>query len=133
MKKLFRHFVIETTVLLLVSRIAEGLVFEEGIKTLLYAGLGLTAASMLAKPVINILLLPINLVTFNLFRWISSAIALYLVTLLVPGFQIIGFSFPGLTSSLINLPQIAIGGFLAYVMFSLLISLVTSFIYWVVS
>lgn len=133
MKKILRHFVVDTFTLFAISRIASGLVFENGIETLVLAGVGLTLASLLAKPIINLLLLPINLVTFNLFKWISSAIALYLVTLVVPGFKIVGFSFSGLTSNLINIPTIELGGSLAIIAFSFMLSLITSFIYWIVS
>lgn len=124
---------VDTFTLFAISRIASGLVFEKGLETLVLAGVGLTLASLLAKPVINLLLLPINLVTFNLFKWISSAIALYLVTLLVPGFKIIGFSFSGLTSNLINIPAIELSGALAIIAFSFMLSLITSFIYWIIS
>ena len=131
MKKILRHLVIDTLALFAVSTFTEGIVFEEGFKSLILAGIGLTVASLVAKPVINLLLLPVNLVTFNLFRWISSAIALYLVTLVVPGFKIVGFYFSGLTSSLVNIPVINISGVLAFVLFSFLISLITSLFYWI--
>ena len=133
MKKILRHFFIETFILFVVSRIAEGLVFSQGLKTLALAGAAIAAASFLVKPVINIFLLPINLVTFNLFKWLSAAITLYLVTLVVPGFGVTGFVFTGYSSELISLPPISLGGPLAYIAFSFLLSVITAFIYWIVS
>ncbi len=132
MKKILRHYVVNTYILFIVSKFASGLIFEYGIQTLLLAGVGLTVASLLAKPIINLLLLPINLITFNLFKWVSSAVALYLVTLVVPGFKIVGFSFPGLSSQWLDLPAINLGGFLAYVAYSFIFSLLASFIYWLI-
>ena len=87
-------------------------------------------SSLLAKPIINLLLLPINLITFNLFKWVSSAVALYLVTLVVDGFKITGFKFAGLTSQWLDLPSVNLNGFLAYVAFSFVFSIFASFIYW---
>lgn len=132
MKRILRHFVIDSVSIFLVSSIASGMVFSKGIETLLLTGLGLTIASLIAKPVINILLLPVNLITFGLFRWVSSVAVLYIVTLIVPGFQILGFNFGGYTSLWIDLPSVIFSGFFAFFAFSFLHSLFSSFIYWLV-
>lgn len=132
MKRILRHFVIDSVSIFLVSSVASGMVFEKGIETLLLTGLGLTIASLVAKPVINILLLPVNLITFGLFRWVAAVAVLYIVTLVVPGFRIINFNFGGYTSVWFDLPSIAFAGFLAYVAFSFLHSLFSSFIYWLI-
>lgn len=130
MKRILRHYVISTFSLWIVSEIAEGLVFESGTETLLLAGVGLTVASTLARPVINLLLLPLNLVSFGLFRWVSSAIALYLVTLVVPGFKVGSFHFAGFESKWFDIPELAFKGMIAYVAFAFTLSMITSFIYW---
>lgn len=132
MKRILRNYTIDSFSLYLTSLIAAGIVFQKGIETLLLAGLGLTITFHLIKPVINILLLPLNLITFNLFKWISSAIALYLVTLLVPGFRITKFLFSGLRTEWFDLPSLDFQGILAYISFSLLLSLISTFIYWLV-
>ncbi|MBL7036579.1 phage holin family protein [Candidatus Microgenomates bacterium] len=132
MKRILRHFTIDTVSLYLASSIASGLVFEKGIETIVFAGLGLTLASLIAKPIINVLMLPINLISFGLFRWVSSAIALYLVTLVVDGFQIVKFHFGGFSSVWFDLPNFTFEGVAAIISFSLLLSLIASFIYWLV-
>jgi len=132
MKKILRHYVVDTFLLFVVSKITSGLVFENGVETLLLAGAGLTVASLLAKPVINLLLLPLNLITFNLFKWVSSAVALYLVTLVVPGFKITGFFFSGLSSQWLDLPSVSFSGFFAYIAYSFIFSLFAAFIYWII-
>ena len=131
MKRIIRAYVIGTFSLWAVSQIAEGLVFEKGIQTLFLAGVGLTLTLLIARPLVNMLLLPLNLVTFGLFRWVSSAIVLYLVTLVVPGFKIGQFHFEGFTSKWFDIPELNFSGLLSYVAFSLLLSLIISFIYWV--
>jgi putative membrane protein len=132
MKRILRHFVIDSVSIFLVSSIATGMVFEKGIETLLMTGFGLTIASLIAKPVINILLLPVNLITFGLFRRVSAVAVLYIVTLVVPGFKIINFHFGGYTSLWIDIPVVAFAGFLAIFAFSFLHSLISSFIYWLI-
>jgi uncharacterized membrane protein YvlD (DUF360 family) len=108
-----------------------GMNFDRGFETLFITGGALAVATMLAKPIINILLLPINLVTFGFFKWVSSAIALYLVTLVVPGFKIIQFSFTGVATRFFDIPSISFEGTLAYIAFSFLLSLITSVLFWI--
>ena len=130
MRRIIRHFTVETFSLYVASVIATGLYFESGIETLLLTGIGLTIASFLAKPVINILLLPLNLVTFGLFKWISGSIVLYIVTLIIPGFEVTGFFFEGLISKWVDLPPIDLGpGPLSYIAYSFILSLITTVIY----
>lgn len=132
MKRIIRHYTIDTFSLFLVTRTAQGIVFDSWPKTLLMAGLAIMATSLFAKPVINLLLLPLNMVTFGLFRWISSAVILYLVTLIVPGFKIVGFNFVGYASPWLDIPKINLPGMFAYVGFAFIFSLITSIIYWIV-
>ena len=132
MKRILRHFVIDTFSLWTVSNIAQGMVFQKGLETLITTGLAVTATFLLAKPIINLLLLPLNLVTFGLFRWVSSAVVLYIVTLIIKDFKITAFFFAGLTSKWIDIPALNLSGFLAFVGFSFLLSLITSFIYWLI-
>lgn len=131
-KKLIRHFLIDTYSLYLVSLIAEGLVFTEDLKTLVIAGAVLTAITIFAKPVINLLLLPLNLVTFGLFRWVSSAIALYLVELVVLQFEVNGFHFAGFANKWVEIPVLNFSGWLEYIAFAFILSIITSVIHWVV-
>jgi putative membrane protein len=132
MKTIIRHYAIDTFTLYLVSTIASGIIFQNGLQTLFLAGVGLMIASLLIKPIINVLLLPINLVTFGVFKWLSSAIALYLVTMVIPGLKIERFYYPGLVTAWIDIPQITFEGLMAFVAFSLLISFITSFFHWLV-
>src|SRR3989338_10950299 len=132
MKRILRHFVIDTFSLWVVSSIAQGMVFQNGLETLIATGLAVTATFLLAKPIINLLLLPLNLVTFGLFRWVSSAVVLYIVTLIIKDFKIITFIFAGVSSKWIDIPALNFHEFLAFVGFSFILSLINSFIYWLV-
>jgi len=132
MKNILKHYIIDTITLYLVSQFVSGMVFEKGVQSMLLAALGLMLTSFLVKPILNLLLLPLNLLTFGLFKWISSAIALYIVTLIVPGFKIINFLFSGFTSKWIDIPSINLGLPIAYIAFSFLLTLITSIIYWLI-
>lgn len=132
MKSLVKIYIINTLSLYLASVVFSGIALDKGLESLLLAGAGLAVISLLVKPLINILLLPLNLITFGLFRWVSSVVALYLVTLLVPGFKIVNFVFEGFSSKLINIPAFALSRALAFIAFSLAISVFSSIIHWIV-
>lgn len=126
-------FVVECVALYLATQIATGLVFEKGPQSLILTAAALTVASLLVRPIINILLLPINLLTFGIFRWVSHAIVFFLVDLVLSEFSIQGFNFPGFHSQYLDLPATAFNpGVASYLAFSFLIAIITSFIYWLV-
>lgn len=131
MKTILKHFIINTVSLYGVSLVVSGIFFADGTYSLLLAGIVLTLASMVIKPIINLLLLPLNLITFGLFRWVGFAITLYLVTLIVPGFKLIDFVFKGFASYWFTIPAISLPGILAFIAFSFLISIIASFGYWI--
>ncbi len=131
MRTLTKHFLIDTISLYLISRTVSGMVFENGTSTLLLTGVVLMLATLIVRPVINLLLLPINLITFGLFKWVTYAIVLYLVTLIVPGFKLLDFVFKGFGSYWFSIPAVSLSGTLAFVAFSFLISFVSSLIYWI--
>ncbi len=132
MKRILRHLIIDTFCLYLITKIASGVQFGNGFSTLIAAGAAITVVSLIAKPVINVLLLPINLITFGLFRWVASSIVLYLTSLIVPSFKILYFSFPGIASRWIDIPKLEFNGVLSYIGFSFILSLISSFIYWLI-
>src|SRR3989344_2621857 len=117
MRGILKLFAINIVTLYLVTKWFSGLTIANGISGLIVAGMGLTVMNFLARPVINILLLPINLITFGLFRWVASTFTLYLVTLVVPGFTIAAFHFSGLSTQWMDLPALNFSGFMALVAF----------------
>jgi putative membrane protein len=56
--------------------------------TLVLASIVMTLLTTFAKPILNILFLPVNVVTLGLFSVVLNVLLLWLVTYLVPGFNI---------------------------------------------
>lgn len=130
MRRALKFFIESSVSLYLVSLLASGLVFEKGLTTIMITGVALAIATLIIKPVINILLLPLNLITFGLFRWVGYAVALYVVTLIVPGFKIMDFVFKGLNTYWLAIPSVTLHGILAYIVFSFIISITSSILDW---
>lgn len=96
--------------------------------TYLIASLVFVVFNFILTPIITILLLPINLLTLGLFRWLTNVLILYLFDLVYDGINIVGFTYPGMTSPVISLPSGYLGLFWVLVISSLLMSLTYSII-----
>ena len=88
--------------------------------------------NLLVRPLINILLLPINILTLGTLRWLVNVFTLYFVTLLVPDFEITGFHFAGSSFQGIVIPSLSLGTIWAFVAVSFLISIISGLIFWLV-
>jgi len=133
MRRIVRIFVIEGVSLYFISQITTGLTFENGAHGLIFTAIGLTIAALFVKPIINLLLLPLNLLTFGFFRFLTNAITLFLVDLVLTQFSINNFFFMGYRGELVVVPSVGLpAGPLSYLAFSFMISFVTTVIYWLV-
>lgn len=130
MKGLLRSFAVHTAVIWFIATNVGGIEFANDPKILLSASLALTLVDALIKPLINLLLLPFNLVTLGVFRWVSSAAALYLTTLLVQGFTIKAFAYPGLVTEYFIVPSLTLSVLGAYILIAILVSFTVSLLFW---
>lgn len=129
-KKYLKLFLINSASIWLIAQLAAGIILKEGLQTLVTAGLVLTLVNLGVKPLINLLLLPINLITLGTFRWLVNVLVLWLVTAIVPQFQINAFAFSGFNWQGFIIPSLMLGKFWAFVLISFLISLATGFLLW---
>ncbi len=53
-----------------------------------YVSLALTVVTIFIKPVLKILTLPLTIITFGIFSLILQGILLFVVSLIIPGFEI---------------------------------------------
>lgn len=132
MKRLLRSFAIQLFALWLISKNIGGIDYHNNFQNLALGALALTFGEAFLKPIINLLLLPFNLVTLGVFRWISSVVTLYIATLLVPGFAVVPFTYTGLSSNLFIIPQLEFSLVTAYLILSFFISFITSLLFWLV-
>lgn len=130
MKKYLRLFLINLFSLWGIANLLEGISFIDGWRVIASAALVLTLVNLIVKPLIKILLLPINLLTLGMFRWLINVISLYLVTIIVPQFQVTGFLFPGWTYQGFVAPPVYLTPFWVFVLASCLISFATTFLLW---
>jgi len=133
MKRLFKIFAIEIVGLYIASQIATGMEFTDQLAGMVITGIGLAFATRLIKPIINILILPLTLATLGLFKFIGHTITLYIVDLAMPQFNVVGFHFAGTVNQYFSIPAINFDNrIMAYIAFSIVISVVTMIIGWIV-
>jgi putative membrane protein len=129
-KKYLRLFLVNLVSFWLVAQIIEGVSYAGGFRTLVWAALALMLINLTVKPLINLLLLPINLITLGAFRWLVNVLALYLVTLIVSQLRISAFLFPGFNYQGFIIPQVYLATPWVFVITSFLLSLITGFFLW---
>ncbi len=130
MKTVLRSIFINSLVLYLAILVFPGLVFDGTLRTLVVAAVALTLLNKIVKPLIKLLLLPINLLTLGFFGWVAQVATLFILTRLVSGFQIRAFYFPGLNLSGFVAPAFNVSVLAAYVLASITIGLLSSGVRW---
>lgn len=130
MKGILKTLFVNLLILYIVCQMFQGIVFKKGPETFLVAGALLAVSSITVKPLINIMILPINLVTFGLFRWFSSAATLYVITLVLPDFLINQFFYGGYTSMWFDIPSVKFHGIFAIIAYSFTMSILNTILHW---
>lgn len=130
MKAFLRHVLINLLVIYLVDAVYPGFLILHDAKTLISAAIIWLLLNKIIKPIIKLLLLPINLITLNLFSWAVSLITLFLLPLIVGGISIQPYNFPGLYYQGFSVPSMYLNMFMSYVVASSLLNLFHSLIIW---
>lgn len=130
MKTILRAFFIGLFSLFSGSKIISSFSYEGGIQTLLFGAVVLTFLNFFIRPILKILFLPLNVLTLGLFSLVLNAILLYLLTVILPEFIVKPYYFPGFTYSGFILPAIHFSLIATFVIISFVISLISSFLHW---
>ncbi len=133
MKSIFRSILVNAAALFLTSRAVAGINFGNDWPTLFWAALALTLINLLVKPIIRILTLPINLLTLGVFSWVIDVALIYLVTIIIPGFRVTAFYFPGFVSGGFSLPALQVSTLFSYLVCTVMISFLANFFSWLMS
>ncbi|HOX95932.1 MAG TPA: phage holin family protein [Candidatus Woesebacteria bacterium] len=132
MKTLLRNTLINVLVFYVVSACYSGFSIYHDLKTLLTAAIIWMILNKIVKPIIKLLLLPINLITLNLFSWAVSLITLFLLPVLVSGITISPYWFPGISYQGFTIPSFHLSLFWSYVVTSSLLNIFHNSIVWLI-
>jgi putative membrane protein len=82
------------------------------------------------RPLIDLVLLPLNFLTFGLIKGLSGLILLWLLTILVTGFSITESIFPGYNLGSVVIPAYQVSAIVTAILGAFFIGLVSSTLYW---
>lgn len=132
MKAFLRAILINLLVIYLVDAIYPGFSILHDVKTLITASVIWLLLNKIVKPIIKLLLLPINLITLNLFSWAVSLITLFLLPMIVSGISISPFDFQGINYQGFSIPPFHLNLFLSFVVASSFLNLIHNIISWII-
>jgi len=124
MKKILRLTLISIFCLITVNQIWQNLLFNDGIITLIKVSLILTVFELFLKPILKILLLPINLLTLGTFRIVINTLGFYLATFLLADFGVKNISNSQFNWQGFSIPSLNFNGFFAYLVTSATFSII---------
>lgn len=131
-RMLARTLAINLASIYIVAKVMGGVfIIEGGISKFLVAALAISVINLVIRPIINLLLLPINLVTLGFSRWFANVGVLYVATRLVPEMRIVPFISQRLELPFAIIPSITFSAFGAFLYVSLVLSLIFHIIYWI--
>ena len=130
MKSLIRTLILNIAVVFFAAWILPGLSYSGNLQILIMAAAALGLVNMVVRPLVKLVTLPINLLTLGIFSWMINVLMLYLVTRLIPCFEVSAFHFGGFSYQNFNLSAMEVGLFSSYVASSFVIGLLTSVLGW---
>jgi len=132
MKAFLRAILINLLVVYLVDAVYPGFSILHDAKTLITVAVIWLLLNKIVKPIIKLLLLPINLITLNLFSWAVSLITLFLLPLIVSGVKISPYDFPGFSYQGFSIPSFHLNLFLSFLVASSFLNLFHNTIVWII-
>lgn len=124
MKKILKQILIYSYALLLHQELWLNLTFDHRLQTLLLVALILTFFDFILKPIIKLLLLPINILTLGTFRLVINTLGFYLATFLLSDFHLNNINRPAFNVLGLAIPQIVLNNFFAYLITSLSVNII---------
>ncbi|OGG29778.1 hypothetical protein A2973_02375 [Candidatus Gottesmanbacteria bacterium RIFCSPLOWO2_01_FULL_49_10] len=131
MKRIVRSFLFHVFALWMTSQLTAGIVILGNWQSLFIAGFILSVLVFLVRPLLSILFIPINILTFGLLSWVVNVIILYLLTLVVTVVEVHPWVFSGISWAGFVIPQAQIGYITSLVIASFLVTGTVQLLTWV--
>ena len=92
MKHIFRSILVYSVAIAVTSLFLPSISYSNQFITLIVTAIVMGITNTFIRPILNLILLPVNIITLGLLGLLMNAIILFIVTLLVPEFNIIPFT-----------------------------------------
>ena len=132
MKSFFRNCLFNAFSIFFLSQILSGVKVSGGLFTYILGGIALTLLFKILRPILNLLALPLNIVTLGMFSFLTNIIIFYFLTVFVVGISISAFTFSGFSYAGFTIPQIYFNTLFAFIIVAFLQSVCVSFLNWLI-
>lgn len=129
MKYITRVFLFNTFGIWLTSQVLPTIHINGNWQILTISGSILSILMLVVAPILRILFIPINLITFGLLSWFINVIVLYLLTFFVPEITVVPWQFPGSSWSGFIVPPMYLSYFPSLVISSLTLTFITNLLH----
>lgn len=130
MKSLFRQLLVNMAALWTTAQVLPGLSLNGGIKALVIGGAVFMMINIVIVPLLKVMFLPLNLLTFGFFTWVINVLALYFLTNIVSEIKLIPYMFPGINLGLVVIPVVDLNTLQVAIVASFLIGLISNVVKW---
>lgn len=132
MKSLLKKYFIIILAVYSLTQFIPAFVISDRWQGLFYSSFILSILFYIAQPIINLIMLPINLLTLNLTSWLLNIVITYIWTLLVPNIQVASWQFKGKNIGPITFSSLYFPQWQVIVLSGILLTLIIQFIKWLV-
>ncbi len=127
MKKILKLTLLFTFSLITANQIWGNLEFNSIPWTIIKTAFILSLFEVLLKPILKIILFPINLITLGLFRVVIDTLGLYLAVFIFSDFHVKNIHSPSVSFFGLNIPELNFSNFIAFLITSLTIGFILNF------
>lgn len=111
-------------------QIIDKITISGGILNVLYGSIILGVLYWTIKPLLNIVLFPLNLATLNISSWLVDIVIFYLWSIVFPQLKIGNWNFNGFSFGVVNLSAYTFSGWQMYVVSAIIMSLLLKLFNW---
>lgn len=130
MIKVFKKYILVALCLHILTLIVPAFRINGPWYDIFYSSFILTVLLIIIKPVLNLIMLPLNILTLNLSGWILNILIFYLWTHLVPNVSISAWKFKGAELGIISLSPMDFSYFVTLIIVSILFIILVQFANW---
>lgn len=132
MKYLLRLLIFNVFSLWLTSQILPAFIIPQGWYHILIAGFVFSLIMVIVRPILKILFIPLNILTFGLLSWCINVIVLLIFTICVPQVQVLPWTFSGIQVLGFVIPQLRISYGMNLILSSLTITTIVNILHTVI-
>lgn len=132
MRAIIRNIVFHSAALFALTQFLSGVKVTGGFVSFLFGGAVLSVMLIVVKPILNLISLPLNILTLGLFSFFSNIIILLLLTMFVPQIKIEPFTFQGFSYAGFIIPNFQFNQITAFLVSGFALSAIITFLTWLI-